>query len=296
MTQSQADGGKICRKCGVSCDGKPRVKDKKGRYLCRSCFDSIKAARQGAGAGTGASGSARAAAAAPSESDAATPDWLFDVGDEGAQTDVPRCPSCGTIMEAGAVVCVHCGHGAGSVAPAHDPSSPNFDPAAARRRKNRSAREKQVLVYAGVSGPILLVSFVLYVAVQSMYEGAPFHGEPAMAAGFYIAATASLFLMTFACIWFVGNVAFGGLDDPIPMAALKTLFLISVTSVAGVVPVVGLILSLVLYAVLLSRLFNFSCMQSLCVFLLSLITFGAAFGVLMWQFGLFEAITAQPAP
>lgn len=293
MTQSQLDGGKVCRKCGVSCDGKPRVKDKKGRYLCRACFDSIKAARQGAAVGAGARASS--ASAAP-EAEAATPDWLFDVGDSGAQTDVPRCPACGTIMADGAVVCVHCGHGAKSVAPAHDPSSPNFDPALARQRKARSKQEKQVLVYSVVSGVVLLVSALMYVLAMSLPQEAPLHGSPLMALGLYLAMLGAVFVMTLGSIWFVGGVAFGGLDDAFPMAALKTMFLMSMTAVVGVVPIVGPILSLVLYGVLLSRLFNFSCVQSICVFLLATVTSAASIALLLWQFGFFETMVTGATP
>jgi hypothetical protein len=36
---SDAASGKICVICGESCDDRPRVKDPKGRYFCRDCYD-----------------------------------------------------------------------------------------------------------------------------------------------------------------------------------------------------------------------------------------------------------------
>jgi hypothetical protein len=32
---------KTCVVCGADCDGKPRVKDPKGRYYCKACHESL---------------------------------------------------------------------------------------------------------------------------------------------------------------------------------------------------------------------------------------------------------------
>ncbi|TVQ57097.1 MAG: hypothetical protein EA377_01195, partial [Phycisphaerales bacterium] len=38
MTQP---AGKICVVCNANCAGRPRVKDPKGRYYCRACYDEL---------------------------------------------------------------------------------------------------------------------------------------------------------------------------------------------------------------------------------------------------------------
>lgn len=46
-----SSSGKICALCGDDCSGKPRVKDKKGNYYCKSCHEAAAAKRRSKEAG-----------------------------------------------------------------------------------------------------------------------------------------------------------------------------------------------------------------------------------------------------
>ncbi|MGD2111470.1 MAG: hypothetical protein PVI86_19000 [Phycisphaerae bacterium] len=62
--------GKTCRICGRDCSDRPRMKDKKGHYFCRECFDRAKeelAARKQRAAGKPVDAAAKADAASPSQ-------------------------------------------------------------------------------------------------------------------------------------------------------------------------------------------------------------------------------------
>jgi membrane associated rhomboid family serine protease len=105
-------GAKICAICGEDCSTRPRVKDPKGRYFCRSCYERAMRRRQ-------AVGSPR-----PPE-----PVDIFDAiqRSEGAEADegaAPRfdistapglafggyrCPGCDAELPIGTVICVKCG-------------------------------------------------------------------------------------------------------------------------------------------------------------------------------------------
>ncbi len=74
--------GKICVICGEDCSGRPRIKDPRGRYYCRSCHE-LAAQR----------GQTRAAASQPAEP---APGTVI-------------CPSCESALPPGAKVCVACG-------------------------------------------------------------------------------------------------------------------------------------------------------------------------------------------
>jgi len=100
---------KICVFCGEDCAGQPRGKDPMGRYYHLSCYEDAKARRQQAepapqpGSGAGTSG-----AGGQSAED--------EYGMLGAITDdlqpppvAAQCPSCGSPMAPGAVICTNCG-------------------------------------------------------------------------------------------------------------------------------------------------------------------------------------------
>jgi hypothetical protein len=96
--------GKICVKCGTDCSNKPRTKDPQGRYTCKACFDALAA-------------KAAAAKAAPKPKPAdpipiAEPDDAAVMARllESSPSLTEMCPSCGSGMPVGAVVCTICGY------------------------------------------------------------------------------------------------------------------------------------------------------------------------------------------
>jgi len=100
-----------CQACGKDCTGQPRIKDKKGRYLHKACYEKARA---------------KALARKPVEVAAPPPPDNDDLyGLEGADlglgddmlADIPAhdanaatCPNCGSAAQAGAVLCTVCGH------------------------------------------------------------------------------------------------------------------------------------------------------------------------------------------
>ncbi|MFU8828341.1 MAG: hypothetical protein ACNA8P_02800 [Phycisphaerales bacterium] len=103
----QLSAQKICRFCRSDVAGKPRIKDKKGRYACQPCFERVKATQ--------------------SASRVATASTLKDSGEIGLEVeggmieleDSPKnegglfCPECGMAVERSSVLCVHCGYSPG---------------------------------------------------------------------------------------------------------------------------------------------------------------------------------------
>lgn len=99
---------RICRACGQDCTGQPRIKDPKGRYLHKACYEKAKA---------------RALQKKRERETAAVADDAFALDDGGvgadagmfAEIEAPpavsaSCPSCGRALPGGAVLCTGCGH------------------------------------------------------------------------------------------------------------------------------------------------------------------------------------------
>ncbi len=120
MGEGQA---KVCVACGVDCAGKPRVKDARGRYMCKACHEKSGARHAGAESAAGAmvdssggSGSVVATAKAPGdqlgggEVDGGIVDVL-EIAPAAAGASRP-CPACSRLMGPDAVVCVSCGYDA----------------------------------------------------------------------------------------------------------------------------------------------------------------------------------------
>lgn len=116
---------KVCIVCGQDCAGRPRVKDPRGRYYCRECYD--RAARK-----QRAKREAQRAAAPPpppppapldepvgaelipqdEDADLGLFGELSSLEKEAAAAQVQQypCPSCGNPIPAGAVLCMRCGY------------------------------------------------------------------------------------------------------------------------------------------------------------------------------------------
>ncbi|MCC6677224.1 MAG: zinc ribbon domain-containing protein [Phycisphaerales bacterium] len=90
---------KICIICRQDCSNRPRVKDAKGRYLCKSC-EQARAKRETAPAGA-------AASPGPDSDPDSNP---FDLMPDSLLSDGPApCPACNQPIPAGSVLCLHCG-------------------------------------------------------------------------------------------------------------------------------------------------------------------------------------------
>jgi len=101
-----SDGGKVCERCKADVSGKPRTKDKRGRYFCADCVKALRAKRAASAAsadGAGEIGVAPPAVSAPGNVMAAL------VDDAVSHLGAP-CPSCQSPMPQGAVICTRCGH------------------------------------------------------------------------------------------------------------------------------------------------------------------------------------------
>src|SRR4051812_34500135 len=106
MSSPAGASGKVCVACGQDCSARPRTKDAQGRYTCKACADRLAAKRQ---AGRPAAPLAGAADDGPDDGpdDAAIMAAL--VKDTPASTLTESCPSCGSGLISGAVVCTICG-------------------------------------------------------------------------------------------------------------------------------------------------------------------------------------------
>lgn len=105
---------RICRICLSDCAGIPRIKDKRGRYYCLSCYEEVKAKQRDNEAPANAAGSsmndstlAETCADIPaldeSSSGSSVMSQIFE------DTDKP-CPGCGVLSPVGTVTCIECGY------------------------------------------------------------------------------------------------------------------------------------------------------------------------------------------
>ncbi len=102
---------RVCQACGKDCTGQPRIKDKKGRYLHKACYEKAlaKAKRK--------KPVEVLAPPAPENDDLYALEGA-DLGlGEDMLGDIPAhdpngasCPDCGSAAHAGAVLCTVCGH------------------------------------------------------------------------------------------------------------------------------------------------------------------------------------------
>ena len=106
----EAAASKVCVRCKVDVSGKPRVKDAKGRYLCRPCFD--KAASEGAKAAPAKPVAIGAGGAADPGDDVLDNAAIFDLAPTASVPQGGPCPGCGNFVRAGTQVCVNCGYNA----------------------------------------------------------------------------------------------------------------------------------------------------------------------------------------
>lgn len=96
---------KVCRFCRTDVSGKPRIKDKKGRYACQPCFERLKEKR-----GSEAQAPAIAAPSAAFDPDIDTESIALALEEPTAAATPSRaCPSCSAAIGANDVFCIHCG-------------------------------------------------------------------------------------------------------------------------------------------------------------------------------------------
>lgn len=89
---------KVCILCRQDCSNRPRVKDARGRYMCRACADARAAT------------ASVAPAPRPSEARDEPADDAYDLMPDSLLGDGPSpCPTCGQPIPAGSVLCLNCG-------------------------------------------------------------------------------------------------------------------------------------------------------------------------------------------
>jgi hypothetical protein len=110
---AETASAKVCIHCGQDCSKKARTKDAQGRYACKECHEAALAKAAAAAA-------AKPVAVARSSPKPAEPDPIAIEDDGGFDPGVLQsalsnvampeaCPSCGSGMTGGAVICTICG-------------------------------------------------------------------------------------------------------------------------------------------------------------------------------------------
>jgi len=145
---------KRCRKCGSNLLHRPRVKDHRGRYYCKPCYDAALAAkRKKAAADRATNAPAEAPSVEAPNFDALALDedvsrFVESIeADSSAELAPPAtCPSCGRGLAIDAVICTNCGYDrrtgrkigvAG--APPTEPQSPRAGRAIVARKSSTTA-------------------------------------------------------------------------------------------------------------------------------------------------------------
>ena len=110
MTTDQP--GKVCVLCGEDCSQRPRVKDRRGRYYCRPCYDKAKEAVDARKAleETPPDPELRAEPEPEPELEPVPDPEAWMVPLEGEAAPAVGCPACGRRMDKGAVICTNCGY------------------------------------------------------------------------------------------------------------------------------------------------------------------------------------------
>lgn len=103
------NAAKVCALCGADCAGRPRVKDAKGRYYCRTCYDQAREKKLPVEAGRSS-----ARTTPPAEpAGLGPPDVMHDLlaAEEQGQplAEQTTCPECGSSI-GGGVICMSCGY------------------------------------------------------------------------------------------------------------------------------------------------------------------------------------------
>ncbi len=117
MPAQQSSKQKICTLCHQDCSDRPRIKDPKGRYYCRECYENAKQQKRSeTPAPTRAPAPPRAPAplAAPLD-DGDDLGLLVNLAAEAAtapreEQPSSHCPSCNKAMPPQATMCVECGY------------------------------------------------------------------------------------------------------------------------------------------------------------------------------------------
>ena len=130
MASGSGSTGKVCRRCGVDCAKLPRVKDDRGRYYCKPCYEAARREKLQRNAARATQADAApattvddqpidvepidTAADDPRTTEIALDADSFAIGD-WSDAPVPleaveeTCPGCGGAMASSAVLCVGCG-------------------------------------------------------------------------------------------------------------------------------------------------------------------------------------------
>ena len=99
---------KTCRFCRQDVSSKPRIKDRKGRYSCRPCFERLNAKR---------SADRSPATPQPASEEPLSLEiesGMIDAGAASPRSDALYCPECAMPVERTSVLCVHCGFSPGA--------------------------------------------------------------------------------------------------------------------------------------------------------------------------------------
>ncbi|MHC4446671.1 MAG: hypothetical protein ACYSXF_02535, partial [Planctomycetota bacterium] len=111
---STAPPHKICGLCGEDCSGRPRIKDPKGRYYCKTCYEEALQRQKAAEERTpvGAAEEIMDLPGGPDELVAPPP---------VAQS---HCSGCGWSVATDAIICTNCGYDrrTGQILHAADPA------------------------------------------------------------------------------------------------------------------------------------------------------------------------------
>lgn len=162
-----------CQACGQDCTGQPRIKDSKGRYLHKACYEKARA---------------KAERRKPVEVQARpAPDaddhYGLDGDDLGLGDDLlanlpqtaggPACPDCGSPSANGAILCTICGHNfqtgrsAGKVKVSKETAMGNASAAAA----SHSAAWLLALIGASIGGAVGAVAWAVVGVVLGLEIG-----------------------------------------------------------------------------------------------------------------------------
>ncbi len=179
---------KRCRKCGLELSHVPRVKDSKGRYYCKTCYEATRALKLQKAAAIRKSSEPRVEVL-PADADLSQFDDLLDVGSSTALPTM-NCPGCGCGVPTDAVICTECGYDRRTGRTIGEESSPPTDSASQHIGRTIIARKSSSTAAVGAApfwqtgwffGVGSLVFFVAFYVAASQ--------NTALAAAFQIAQT-----------------------------------------------------------------------------------------------------------
>ena len=264
---------KRCVRCGTDVSGARRVKDKRGRYLCGSCYDEAVADRRDAKEAAGVAQSASVAMPLALDDEMLDAEALLAEESSAGPLELVQglaCPGCSAALTPEAAICVSCGYNVreGKAHKTRKGREQSADEVNARLKASRAAdrsakRREQSRVEYTKAGAWCLGSLVVSLFVTASLTDGPDAGmaiaEHLISFGIGVVFATGVY---FACclLWI-------GFDQPWPLIALKMGAVHAILALLAIplafLSIIGSVIQFIAYTTLLQHFMDLELQDAL---------------------------------